>query len=214
MNLGDPLYLFLQLTLNERSFNIIFMRHKDEHKNQAIFDSTIQLINEVGFANLSMSKIANRAKISPATIYTYYDNKEDLVVKLYLDVKEKLSRSMIRNIHENLDTKEFCYICMKNSLEFMIANKDWFLFLEQFSASPFMNKLCMDDTLPMFTPLYRYFEQGIIKGHLKQMKAELLISYCYFPIVQLAKAYHEGMYTSIENEFELVFSLSWDAISP
>jgi AcrR family transcriptional regulator len=190
------------------------MRHKDENKNQAIFDSTIQLINEVGFADLSMSKIAKRAKLSPATIYTYYDNKEDLLVKLYLDVKEKMSRSMVHNIHEDLDVKDVCYIFMKNSLEFMIENKDWFLFLEQFSSSPFMNKLCMVDTAPMFEPLFRYFERGISKGSIKQMKAELLISYCYFPIVQLAKAYHEGMHTTIEKEFELIFSLSWDAISP
>ncbi|MBU5351948.1 TetR/AcrR family transcriptional regulator [Paenibacillus barcinonensis] len=189
------------------------MRHKDENKNQAIFDSTIQLINDVGFADLSMSKIAKRANLSPATIYTYYENKEDLLIKLYLDVKEKLSRSMLRNIHEDLEIKEICYIFMKNSLEFMIENKDWFLFLEQFSASPFMNKLCMADTAPMFQNLYHHIERGISNGSLKHVRAELVISYCYFPIVQLAKEYYEGMNTTIEKEFELIFLLSWDAIS-
>ncbi|MGI8384120.1 TetR/AcrR family transcriptional regulator [Robertmurraya sp. P23] len=189
------------------------MRHKDENKNQAIFDSTIQLINEVGFADISMSKIAKRAKISAATIYVYYDSKEDLLVKLYLDVKEKLSRSMMYNIHEGMDSKEVCYIFMKNTLEFMIENKDWFLFLEQFSASPFMNRLCTDDTVPLFKPLLHYFELGISKGDLKQVKAELLISYCYFPIIQLAKGYHENMFTALEDEFETTLLLSWNAIS-
>lgn len=95
----------------------------------------------------------------------------------------------------------------------MIQNKDWFLFLEQFSASPFMNKLCTDDTKPMFEPLIHYFELGVSKGDLKQVKSELLISYCYFPLVQLAKAFHEKLCTALEDEFELIFLLSLDAIS-
>lgn len=189
------------------------MRHKDENKNQAIFDSTIQLINEVGLVDISMSKIAKRAGLSSATIYVYYQNKEDLLLKLYLNVKEKLSRNMVLNIHEGLDAKELCYTFMKNSLAFMIENKDWFLFLEQFSTSPFMNKFYEDDdTVPIFESLIRYFEKGIQNGKLKQVEAELLISYCYHPLVQLAKAYHDNHLTAVDEEFELYFLLSWDAI--
>lgn len=189
------------------------MRHKDENKNQAIFDSTIQLINEVGFVDISMSKIAKRAGLSSATIYVYYQNKEDLLLKLYLNLKEKLSRNMVLNIHEGLDAKELCYTFMKNSLAFMTQNKDWFLFLEQFSTSPFMNKVYENDaSLPMFEPLIRYFEKGIQHGQLKQVKAKLLISYCYHPLVQLAKAYHNNHLTAVDEEFECYFQLSWDAI--
>jgi AcrR family transcriptional regulator len=189
------------------------MRRKDENKNQAIFDSTIQLINEIGFVDISMSKIAKRAGLSSATIYVYYQNKEDLLLKLYLNVKEKLSRSMVLNIHEGLDAKELCHTFMKNSLAFMIQNKDWFLFLEQFSTSPFMNKLCVDDyTSSMFEPLVCYFEKGIQNSKLKQVKAKLLISYCYQPLVQLAKAFHNNHLTAVDEEFELYFLLSWDAI--
>ncbi|MFC5449354.1 TetR/AcrR family transcriptional regulator [Paenibacillus aestuarii] len=189
------------------------MRRKDENKNQAIFDSTIQLINEIGFVDISMSKIAKRAGLSSSTIYVYYESKEDLLLKLYLSVKEKLSRSMVMNVHEDMDAKELCHMFMTNSLAFMIENKDWFLFLEQFSTSPLMNKLCLDEaTSPMFEPLFRHFEKQIQDGKLKPMKAELLLSYCYQPLVQLAKAYHNQQLTDIDEEFKLYVQLSWDAI--
>jgi len=189
------------------------MRRKDENKNQAIFDSTIQLINEIGFVDISMSKIAKRAGLSSSTIYVYYESKEDLLLKLYLSVKEKLSRSMVMNVHEDMDAQELCHMFMKNSLAFMIQNKDWFLFLEQFSTSPLMNKLCLDEeTTPMFEPLFQYFEKEIRNGKLKPMKADLLLSYCYQPLVQLAKAYHNNQLTEIDEEFKLYVQLSWDAI--
>ena len=94
------------------------MRHKDENKNQAIFDATIELINEIGFSDISMSKIAKRAGLSSATIYVYYASKEDLLVKLYVNVKERLSRGLLLHMHEGMETKEICRLFMKNGLEF------------------------------------------------------------------------------------------------
>ena len=33
---------------------------------------------EIGFANISMSKIAKATGLSAATLYVYYENKEDM----------------------------------------------------------------------------------------------------------------------------------------
>jgi hypothetical protein len=38
------------------------MRTKDDSKKEAIFEATIGLLNEIGFANISMSKIAKSAE--------------------------------------------------------------------------------------------------------------------------------------------------------
>ena len=45
------------------------MRMKDENKKTAITKAIIGLINEIGFANISMSKIAKATGISAATLY-------------------------------------------------------------------------------------------------------------------------------------------------
>ena len=56
------------------------MRTKDEFKQDALLKATIKLVNEIGFVSSSVSKIAKEAEISPATIYIYYKNKEDLLI--------------------------------------------------------------------------------------------------------------------------------------
>ena len=49
------------------------MRMKDENKKAAITKAIIGLINEIGFANISMSKIAKATGLSAATLYVYYE---------------------------------------------------------------------------------------------------------------------------------------------
>ncbi|MDM5291861.1 TetR/AcrR family transcriptional regulator [Peribacillus simplex] len=188
------------------------MRNKDENKNQAIFNSTIELINEIGFANLSMSKIAKRANISTSTIYVYYENKEDLLVKLYLNVKEHLSKAMLNGLHKEMNPQEICRTFMWNALQFMTNNQQWFMFLQQYSSSPFMRTLCAEDTNDLFAPVEDFFEKGIASGDLKNVNTRLLMYYCYDPLVQLANEYYDQKVNSIEQEFELRFLISWDAI--
>ena len=67
------------------------MRLQDENKKAAIFHATIKLVNEIGFASASIAKIAN---VSPATIYIYYKNKDDLLVSIFVDIqlKKKFAR--------------------------------------------------------------------------------------------------------------------------
>ncbi|ULO09467.1 TetR/AcrR family transcriptional regulator [Paenibacillus sp. 19GGS1-52] len=188
------------------------MRHKDESKNEAIFQATMELINEVGFSDISMSKIAKRASLSSATIYVYFANKEDMLVKLYINVKEKMSRQMIHELDDSLSTQELCEWFMRNSMKFILDNKDYFMFLEQFSTSPLMDKLCLEDTATMFIPLHEFIEKGKQKGDLKPLDTVFLLTYCYFPVTQLAKAHFKGQLDANEDRLQQIIRMSWDAI--
>ncbi|MFF2091408.1 TetR/AcrR family transcriptional regulator [Paenibacillus sp. NPDC058174] len=188
------------------------MRHRDENKSEAIFHATIQLLNEIGFSDISMSKIAKRAGVSAATIYVYFDNKEDMLVKLYLKVKETMSRRLMQGVHDGLSVKAACELFMRNSMGFIMENKDYFMFLEQFSTSPLMQKLCVEDTTPMFAPLFDFVEKGKRYGELKPAETTFLLTYCYFPITQLAHAQFKGQLEVTEEHLQQVIGMSWDAI--
>lgn len=62
------------------------MRNKDELKQEAIIQATIKLVNKIGFVSSSVAKISKEANVSPATIYIYYKNKEDLLVSTYVEI--------------------------------------------------------------------------------------------------------------------------------
>lgn len=188
------------------------MRHKDENKSEAIFQATIELLNEIGFSDISMSKIAKRANVSSATIYVYFENKEDMLAKLYLSVKEKLGRQMLSGLVPGMDTREFCERLMRNTLGFIMDNKDYFLFLDQFSTSPLIDKLCLEALDTMFAPLHEFAEEGKRRGELKPLNNSFLLAYCYFPVTLLAKAHFKGQLAASEENVMQMLRMSWDAV--
>ena len=74
------------------------MRIKDINKQEAIISATVELVNEIGFVSSSVSKIAKKANVSPATIYIYYKNKEDLLISTYVEIKKKMSLAIFKNL--------------------------------------------------------------------------------------------------------------------
>ena len=188
------------------------MRVKDENKKEAIFKATIQLLNEIGFANISMSKIGKAAGVSSSTIYVYFENKEDMLKKLYLDVKVKYVRVLSRNIPKGESVKQVVSQLVQNTLDFVNEYKDYFLFMEQFSNSPICDDTQFDEVTEMFLPIYTIIEQGQKDGILKKVQPELLLAFCYYPITQIAKNRLKSN-TSFSNiDVEELQQLCWDAI--
>jgi len=189
------------------------MRHKDKNKRDAIFRATVQLLNEVGFADISMSKIARHANVSPSTIYVYFDSKDDMLRKLYLDVKEKMSRQMTQHLDESISIKDAHRWIMRDLLDFILNNKDYFLFMEQFTSSPMVDKLCLRDASAVtIGSLHEFIERGKREKLFKPFDNLLLLSYCYFPIVRLAQAHFNQESEVTEESLDAVIQMSWDAI--
>ena len=121
------------------------MRIKDENKKAAITRSIIHLINEIGFANISMAKIAKETGVSAATLYVYYENKEDMLRKVYMDVKKQMTEECGRGIspdeHVETAVRKLC----QNLLRYMQEHTDEFLFIEQACNSPLVTDELMKE---------------------------------------------------------------------
>ncbi|HXO77347.1 MAG TPA: helix-turn-helix domain-containing protein, partial [Puia sp.] len=59
------------------------MRVRDESKVEAIYQQALKMIVEEGFDGLSMQKLARAAGVSPATIYIYFKDRDDLLLQLH-----------------------------------------------------------------------------------------------------------------------------------
>ena len=60
------------------------MRQKSELKRQAILDAAVQLFGETGFERGTMSEIAAVAGLTKATVYNYFNSKEELFFEVML----------------------------------------------------------------------------------------------------------------------------------
>src|SRR6188508_562958 len=95
------------------------MRTRDEHKEKSIREMAMKMIVKEGFDGLSMQKLAKAAKVSPATIYIYYKNREDLLNQLYNDVQQTFSDVALEGFNPAVTFEEGLWRQWKNRLKFI-----------------------------------------------------------------------------------------------
>ena len=54
------------------------MRTRDENKQDLIREKGLEMIVKEGFDGFSMQKLAKAAAVSPATLYIYFKNREEI----------------------------------------------------------------------------------------------------------------------------------------
>lgn len=112
------------------------MRKKDDKKQENIKNAVVKLILKEGFHGTSISKIAKEADVSPATVYIYYENKDEMLRKIYLEYSKNILNHLLNNISESMSGKELIESLVKNYYLYIRDNKEIFLFVEQFSSRP------------------------------------------------------------------------------
>lgn len=188
------------------------MRYRDDNKVEAIFNATVQLINEVGFSETSISKIAKRANVSAATIYIYHENKEDLLYKTYLKIKGKMSERMFQGVEHTRPVQERFEAIIRNYVDFIQSFKSHFLFLEQIMNSPLPQKWCLEDSAIQFQPIFEMYDAGIRQGLLKKEDINMLVVYSILPIAELLKAHLKNGTILDSKQLDSAIKMSWDAI--
>jgi TetR/AcrR family fatty acid metabolism transcriptional regulator len=63
---------------------------RDSEKRRRIITSAIKIIGEKGFQNATIAEIARDAGIGDATIYEYFENKEDMLLKIPVEITKEL----------------------------------------------------------------------------------------------------------------------------
>jgi len=188
------------------------MRTKDDEKEAALFEATVKLVNEIGFASSSVSKIAREAGVSPATIYVYYKNKEDLLVSTYIGIKLDLSKSLLRNFDDKLPIRDILRSVWFNMFEYISNNLEYYKFVEQFSNSPYSSLVNKQEVEQYFVPLVKVLQTGIEQKIIKNVNFDILTAFMYHPITVLANPGLCQDFELNEENIETAFTLAWDAI--
>jgi AcrR family transcriptional regulator len=64
------------------------------------------LLESEGYAGLSMRLVADRAEVSPGTLYTYFTDKEELFAALYTERLELLKRELLNDAFDSACSAE------------------------------------------------------------------------------------------------------------
>ena len=188
------------------------MRTQDEQKKEALFEATIKLVNEIGFAASSVSKIAKEASVSPSTLYVYYKNKEELLVSTYIELKHQLSDAILMDFNEDLPIRDIMRQVWYSTFEYASRNLEYFKFMEQFANSPYSDLVDQEAVERYFSPLINVVLRGIEQKIIKNVNPDLIGAFLFHPVARLAnpRLCKFGEFT--ESDIETAFSMAWDAI--
>ena len=188
------------------------MRIKDDTKQEALFEATIKVVNEIGFASSSVSKIAKEAGISPATIYIYHENKEDLLVSTYMKVKKNFTMTLLEGFDDGLPIRDIFKRVWYNGFKYASSYKAHFRFKEQFANSPYMELVDESEIDAMLMLIITIFKRGIEEKILKDVDMNLFAAFMYYPIVALSNL-QTGIEFEVNDEIiDKAFDMAWEAI--
>ena len=156
------------LTLTECSFildSVIKMRMKDLDKQQRIKDAMVRLILRDGIDGVSVSKIAREAGVSPATIYVYYNSKDEMLSEVFQEYSRRPYQYLVRQVRPDMEGPELIETIVRGSYAFSTEHEEVFSFVEQCSRCPTLSaRVCEEEcSCDVLDLLHGYQARGVLK---------------------------------------------------
>jgi TetR/AcrR family transcriptional regulator, multidrug resistance operon repressor len=179
------------------------MRTRDEHKELALREKAVQMIVRQGFDGLSMQKLARAAGISPATIYIYYKDRDDLIVQVWAGEMRRMMEASLKGFDPSMPFDRGLKIQWMNRAKFYIENPQTAHFMEQMKYSPYYER-CRREVDPAFMNAMREFVHNAIKRkELVKLPVEVYWSVAFAPLYNLVKLHMSGHGMIGYEKFEL-----------
>lgn len=185
---------------------------KSKEKKRALLQATLSLVNEAGFQGASMSKVAKMAKVSPATIYLYFENKQDLINQLYLEVKGSFSEQAFKDLDDSLSLKMRFEKIWYNIADFKFNQVDEAIFLSQCDNTPIIDENVRKEGLKHLEPLVNLWNEGQKEGLIKDISHYILYAMTIYPMAFLMNKNVKTHCALNELTLNDAFNAAWDSI--
>jgi AcrR family transcriptional regulator len=178
------------------------MRPRDENKELLIRQKAIEMVVENGLGGFSVNKLAKAAGVSPATIYIYYKDKDDLITKLCVDVAGKMMDYSFKDFSPGMDFAVGLKIQWQNRMEYFISYPTEMEFIEIMRYTHFYEEVSKRLTTTFGLILGPFMENSIQKKQLIPLPFEVYWSIAFAPLYQLIKYHYQGK-SYVNSSFEL-----------
>jgi TetR/AcrR family fatty acid metabolism transcriptional regulator len=73
---------------------------KKEEKKQRIMDAAVKILARQGYNDATVSQIAKEAKVADGTLYLYFENKDDLLVRIFHEITDRFIKEGLEIIDQ------------------------------------------------------------------------------------------------------------------
>lgn len=185
---------------------------KSIDKRAALLKATLYLVNSGGIQEACMAKVAKMADVSPATIYLYFENKQDMINQLYLAVKEDFTQSAFDNFDLNQPVKLSFEQIWFNMFVYKQTNVEEASFLSQCDNTPMIDDATRQAGLKYLQPLFDLWTKGQREGIIKDFSPFLLYAFTVYPIAFFINMQKSELCEVTDQTLKDAFRAAWDSI--
>jgi AcrR family transcriptional regulator len=190
------------------------MRPKDDLKIDLFFQSTLDLVAQVGLAGLTMPLIAKRSGVAAGTIYLYFEGKEDLILTLFNEIKSRFGNTIFIDYDPKMPVEKGFGMIWGNALRYATEFYAEQIFLQQFNNSPYRKaRATAEYAESLMQPFIELIARGQREGTLKADKDQLIPQLFFGFLMQIAAGL-QGSQTRLTKKYiDKTFRFFWDAVS-
>ena len=185
---------------------------KSIDKRNALIKATIELVNNNGFHATPMSQIAKMANVSPATIYLYFENKQDLVNNTYIEIKAAYTAHAFGTYNDTMTVEKGFETIWKRIADFKLKEGEKALFLTQCDNTPIIDEPSRLEGIKHLQPLLDLWKRGKKEGIIKPLSDYLLYAYAINPLSFLMMTQKRGVFQLDKTHLEEAYQLAWNSI--
>jgi AcrR family transcriptional regulator len=163
------------------------MRLRDEQKEQKVREKALELLVDLGFEGFSMQKLAKAAGVSPATLYIYFKDKEDLILQLGEEIGLIMTETTFKGFDPEMNLEEGLWVQWVNRSQYYLNNRIEVEFYDQLKLSPYREKLAAQITARFSEKMGQFLKKAIERGEIDKMKPEIFWSLAFAPLFTLIR---------------------------
>jgi TetR/AcrR family transcriptional regulator, multidrug resistance operon repressor len=168
------------------------MRTRDENKRTAICQKALKMIVEKGFDGLSMQKLAKAAGVSPATIYIYFKDRDDLILQLWAEEMEKMVEATLKDFDPGMSFDEGLKVQWLNRTKYFMDSPSSMHFMEQIKYSPYHHLSLKQMNHTFVSIMGEFVHNAIRRKELVRLPLEVYWAVAFAPLYQLVKFHMSG----------------------
>ncbi|MCB9561681.1 MAG: TetR/AcrR family transcriptional regulator [Kofleriaceae bacterium] len=175
-------------------------------------DAALALFAERGFHGAAIPDIAERAGVAPATIYSHFAGKVELVNELYRRAKLALGAALLTSVPAAAPMRDQFAALWRALVRFAREQPRAFAFLELHHHGDYLDDASRALELRVLTPIAEVLELGRRRGVTKDLPPHPLIVTVWGAFVGMIKAARLGYFELSDDVCAQVEATCWDAI--
>lgn len=168
------------------------MRTRNIEKEQLVRDEAIKFLVTKGFEGFTMNKLARICEVSIATLYIYYQDKDDLIIQIGRDEVAKMRAAILTGFDAEASFEAGLRVQWQNRYTYLMKNPIVSLFLEQLRTSSYQDQIYTGFRDDYRDTIDQFMKNVVNRGEVAQMPLEVYWSVAFSPLNTLIRAHYEG----------------------